>query len=211
MRSAILLYSPHTYQIAERILSNFHTIFFPTPNSDFLFVPSHRVTAKVNKINNIVSHGKMDEAVGLEFALGEPRLRITLSCKARANVLNPPFLPPNFSLTLQDADYRGVFSWNVKQLFIYVTVDYTTPLNGRNEVVIWDQIMEEHNDKIIKQRRIKPEYRLVDQARGLKGNQYNLTVHWNVMPWVGMLTTKKETFGPFEFPGGGAKESAESS
>jgi len=32
-----------------------------------------------------------------------------------------------------DADLRGVFNWNVKQLFLYITVDYASPVNVRAE------------------------------------------------------------------------------
>lgn len=160
--------------------------------------------ANVGRLSSIVTHGKMDEATGLEFSLGK-----TLTAKINHNakktrVFFPPYplsspaaIPSSFS----DADYRGVFSWNVKQLFLYVTVDYETALNGFNEIIVWDNIVTKE-EALIKQRRVKPEYRLVDQGKGLKGNSYNLTVHWNVMPWVGRLVTHKETFGSFKFPGG---------
>lgn len=34
-----------------------------------------------------------------------------------------------------DADLTGVFNWNVKQLFVYITADFATPSNVR---AAWD-------------------------------------------------------------------------
>jgi hypothetical protein len=41
-----------------------------------------------------------------------------------------------------DADLRSVFSWNTKQLFVYLQAEYSTPQNHLNEVVLWDQIVQ---------------------------------------------------------------------
>jgi signal peptidase complex subunit 3 len=41
-----------------------------------------------------------------------------------------------------DADLRSIFSWNTKQLFVYLQAEYSTPQNHLNEVVLWDQIVQ---------------------------------------------------------------------
>lgn len=41
-----------------------------------------------------------------------------------------------------NADFSKQFHWNVKQLFIYLVVEYATPTHPRNQVVIWDRIMK---------------------------------------------------------------------
>ena len=42
-----------------------------------------------------------------------------------------------------DADLRGAFSWNTKQLFVYVQAEYETPNNQLNQVVLWDVILQQ--------------------------------------------------------------------
>lgn len=42
-----------------------------------------------------------------------------------------------------EADLRSVFSWNTKQLFVYLQAEYETPSNKINQIVLWDAIIEE--------------------------------------------------------------------
>jgi len=46
----------------------------------------------------------------------------------------------NFDL---DADLRGVWNWNTKQLFVYVMAEYKTKNAQLNQAVIWDTIVQE--------------------------------------------------------------------
>ena len=39
-----------------------------------------------------------------------------------------------------------VYSRNVKQIFVMVTAEYTTPSNQLNQVVVWDAIIESPED-----------------------------------------------------------------
>ena len=41
------------------------------------------------------------------------------------------------------ADMRHLFNWNTKLVFIYVTAEYETQINGLNQIVIWDYIIED--------------------------------------------------------------------
>lgn len=41
------------------------------------------------------------------------------------------------------ADMRQLFDWNTKLVFIYVTAEYATQINGLNQIVIWDYIIED--------------------------------------------------------------------
>jgi signal peptidase complex subunit 3 len=41
------------------------------------------------------------------------------------------------------ADVRGLFTWNTKLVFLYVTAEYKTELNVLNQIVIWDYIIED--------------------------------------------------------------------
>lgn len=40
-----------------------------------------------------------------------------------------------------DADLSSLFTWNTKQLFVYVTAEWPGPENATNEAVIWDSII----------------------------------------------------------------------
>ena len=42
-----------------------------------------------------------------------------------------------------NADLRSIFSWNTKQLFVYVQAEYETEDNKRNEIVLWDSIIQQ--------------------------------------------------------------------
>lgn len=41
-----------------------------------------------------------------------------------------------------NADFRPAFSWNTKQLFVFVQAEYSTPTNHLNQVVLWDRIIQ---------------------------------------------------------------------
>lgn len=40
-----------------------------------------------------------------------------------------------------NADFRGAFRWNTKQLFLFVQAEYETAKNRYNQVVLWDAIL----------------------------------------------------------------------
>jgi len=39
------------------------------------------------------------------------------------------------------ADLENIFDWNVKQLFLYLSAEYSTKNNALNQVVLWDKIV----------------------------------------------------------------------
>lgn len=100
-----------------------------------------------------------------------------------------------FSFNL-DADLTGVWNWNVKQLFCYVTAEFVTPSNIRNELVIWDKIVTKPADAALLLKEQPVKYPLIDQHRELRGTVLSLTLHWDVMPITGVL-----------YSGGGGKHS----
>ncbi len=62
------------------------------------------------------------------------------------------------------ADLRGLFNWNVKQLFVWITADYVTPESPLNQVTIWDTIIES-SDKVdaeVYERNVEAKYPLSD-------------------------------------------------
>eukprot|EP01006_Ploeotia_vitrea_P067326 TRINITY_DN96962_c0_g1_i1.p1 TRINITY_DN96962_c0_g1~~TRINITY_DN96962_c0_g1_i1.p1 ORF type:complete len:181 (+),score=74.79 TRINITY_DN96962_c0_g1_i1:1-543(+) len=88
-----------------------------------------------------------------------------------------------------DADFAPVFHWNVKQLFVYITADYATPEHPRNRVVLWDRVVNRPDLYRVVLEDEKPEYDLVDMDRSLANSHVNITLHWDVMPNVGFLSS----------------------
>jgi len=87
-----------------------------------------------------------------------------------------------------DADLRGLFNWNVKQLFIFLTAEYETPSNKLNQVVLWDKIILRGEDAHLKLKEYNPKYYFWDDGNGLKGNpNVTLTLTWNIIPNAGGL------------------------
>ncbi|KAF1329270.1 Signal peptidase complex subunit 3, partial [Globisporangium splendens] len=85
-------------------------------------------------------------------------------------------------------DLSSVFNWNVKQLFVYVVAEYESEKNVKNQVVIWDKIVQTkdvaaklqfHNEGV--------EYFLSDQYDQLRGTNVTLRLEWDVMPVCGRL------------------------
>ncbi|KAK5627198.1 hypothetical protein RRF57_002913 [Xylaria bambusicola] len=124
-----------------------------------------------------------------------------------------------------DADLSSLFTWNTKQLFVYVTAEWPAAPSGAvagsgtnqtNKAIIWDTIItspsSDHLANIgpatLKKLRKSAAGKSVDPSRGklsLKNQRpkYQITyptgkvantedmtlhVHYNVQPWVGMLT-----------------------
>ena len=86
-----------------------------------------------------------------------------------------------------DADLTGVFNWNVKQLFAFVSATYATPTNAFAEVVIWDAIVPNVSAARLLGTDVLNKYPLVDQRAELRGADVALRLHWDVMPITGVL------------------------
>ncbi len=93
-----------------------------------------------------------------------------------------------------DADLTGVFNWNVKQLFAFVSATYATPTNAFAEVVIWDAIVPNVSAARLLGTDVLNKYPLVDQRAELRGADVALRLHWDVMPITGVL--KRGDSGP---------------
>ena len=99
-----------------------------------------------------------------------------------------------------DADFSSCFSWNTKQLFVFLQAEYATPENGLNQVVLWDKIIERRADAVVQQNPLRQKYALIDQGTNFRGMPLNLTVVWNVMPRVGMLSSASRSFAVGSLP-----------
>ncbi|KAJ3326597.1 DNA ligase (ATP) [Blyttiomyces sp. JEL0837] len=61
-----------------------------------------------------------------------------------------------------EADLSSLFTWNTKQLFVYVVVEYSTKTHKTNQIVIWDDIITKKDDAVINFKKQKPEYNAAD-------------------------------------------------
>ncbi|KAL7425587.1 hypothetical protein ACHAXH_000061, partial [Discostella pseudostelligera] len=93
-------------------------------------------------------------------------------------------------------DMNPAFHWNIKQLFVYVVATYATPTNPKNQIVLWDRIIEnidttaadgKGDGKIINESNVFVKYGLVDQGAELRGKEVELSLMWDHMPLTGML------------------------
>mmetsp|Transcript_34769 Transcript_34769/g.75399 ORF Transcript_34769/g.75399 Transcript_34769/m.75399 type:complete len:177 (+) Transcript_34769:114-644(+) len=104
------------------------------------------------------------------------------------------------------ADLRPAFHWNIKQLFVYVVAEYASDSNPRNQIILWDKIVEATDPdekKIIQQDNVFVKYALVDQADELRGKDVKLQLHWDHMPLTGSLHQdwqSEDTMSSFELP-----------
>jgi signal peptidase complex subunit 3 len=122
-----------------------------------------------------------------------------------------------------DADLSSLFTWNTKQVFVYVTAEWPNAdsANSTNTAVIWDSIITnpsadhllnvgpatlkklkkgsagksiDPSRGILKLKNQKPKYQITHPSGKIAETEnVVLKLHYNVQPWVGMLTWDLET------------------
>nr|QBH72896.1 microsomal signal peptidase 23 kd subunit [Franklinothrips vespiformis] len=86
-------------------------------------------------------------------------------------------------------DLSKLFNWNVKQLFLYLTAEYSTRNNEFNQVVLWDKIILRGDNAVIDFKNINTKYYFWDDGNGLRGHKnVTLTLSWNIIPNAGLLS-----------------------
>jgi signal peptidase complex subunit 3 len=98
------------------------------------------------------------------------------------------------------ADFRPLWTWNTKQLFIYVVVNYETEVHKVNQVVIWDRIIQQKEDAVLKLEKELAEYPVVDKGFNLRGIKANATVYWDMSPVAGFILRGSKGEANFKFP-----------
>eukprot|EP00252_Welwitschia_mirabilis_P008891 TRINITY_DN2113_c0_g2_i1.p1 TRINITY_DN2113_c0_g2~~TRINITY_DN2113_c0_g2_i1.p1 ORF type:complete len:168 (-),score=29.72 TRINITY_DN2113_c0_g2_i1:244-747(-) len=104
------------------------------------------------------------------------------------------------SLTLNvSADLRSMFTWNTKQVFVFIAAEYETKKNVLNQVSLWDAIIpsKEHGKFWT---HTTNKYGFTDQGSNLRGRKFNLTMHWHVMPRTGYMYAGKKVITGFQLP-----------
>lgn len=98
------------------------------------------------------------------------------------------------------ADLSSAFSWNTKQLFVFLQAEYETDENDVNQISLWDTIIERKEDAVINLKALRQEYAMIDQGKNFRGMPFNLTLTWDVMPKVGYLYMRSKTFAVGPLP-----------
>ncbi|KAG7333687.1 hypothetical protein KOW79_002094 [Hemibagrus wyckioides] len=81
-----------------------------------------------------------------------------------------------------------IFDWNVKELFLYLSAEYSTKSNALNQVVLWDKIVKRGENTKLELKEMKSKYYFFDDGNGLRANKnVTLTLSWNVVPNAGIL------------------------
>lgn len=104
------------------------------------------------------------------------------------------------SLTLNiSADLQSLFTWNTKQVFVFVAAEYESSQNALNQVSLWDGIIPSKEDaKFLIHTTNK--YRFIDQGSNLRSKDFNLTLHWHVMPKTGKMLADKIVMTGYRLP-----------
>uniref|UniRef100_A0A8C1XVF7 Signal peptidase complex subunit 3 n=1 Tax=Cyprinus carpio TaxID=7962 RepID=A0A8C1XVF7_CYPCA len=86
------------------------------------------------------------------------------------------------------ANLQPIFDWNVKELFLYLTAEYSTKSNALNQVVLWDRIVLRGDNTKLNLKDVKSKYFFFDDGSGLRANKnITLILSWNVVPNAGIL------------------------
>ncbi|KAL1536020.1 signal peptidase complex subunit 3B-like [Salvia divinorum] len=104
------------------------------------------------------------------------------------------------SLSLNiSANLESLFTWNTKQVFVFLAAEYGTPKNALNQISLWDGIIpsREHAKFWI---HAYNKYRFIDQGSNLRGKEFNLTLHWHVMPKTGKMFADKIVMSGYRLP-----------
>jgi len=92
-----------------------------------------------------------------------------------------------------DVDLTSEWNWDVKQIFMFLTASFETPGKTKggkpqiHNIVVWDAVIQEREDALFRLRGQKGKYPIVDFQSQLRGTEVELTLHWDIMPTVGLL------------------------
>ncbi|GEQ68994.1 hypothetical protein JCM33374_g2664 [Metschnikowia sp. JCM 33374] len=100
------------------------------------------------------------------------------------------------------ADLTPLFNWNTKQVFVYLTAEYEGKNGGSNKVTFWDKIITSKDGAVFDLKNARSKYSVWDLEKSFRERPANLTLEWNLQPWVGpLIFGKTETVSTFQFAG----------
>ncbi|KAK1302142.1 Signal peptidase complex subunit 3B [Acorus calamus] len=96
-------------------------------------------------------------------------------------------------------DLQSLFTWNTKQVFVFVAAEYETTKNSVNQISLWDHIVLD-KDQARFERQIINKYPLIDQGSNLRDKEVKIVLHWHVMPKTGRMASDKMVLSQFRLP-----------
>lgn len=85
-----------------------------------------------------------------------------------------------------ETDLTPLFTWNTKQVFVYLTAEYDGK-NTHNEVVFWDKIIPSKDNAHLKVKNGKSKYNVWGANDNLSGKELEFKLKWNIQPHIGPL------------------------
>jgi len=141
----------------------------------------------MNKMKSLKNHGGVDRALfsfDMHVSCGRPFLNAHIVSGSNSSVST------RRDARATQADMTPAFHWNIKQLFVYVVATYATPTNPKNQIVLWDRIVESTDPpekKVLREENVFVKYGLIDQGAELRGTEMELSLMWDHMPLTGVL------------------------
>ncbi|KAM0944335.1 putative signal peptidase I [Dioscorea sansibarensis] len=96
-------------------------------------------------------------------------------------------------------DLRSTFTWNTKQVFVFLAAEFETEKNVVNQISVWDHIIPDKEHAKF-QTQVPSKYPLTDQGSNLKGKKIELVLHWHIMPKTGKMIQDKLPLSHFYLP-----------
>ncbi|QRV94342.1 SPC22 domain-containing protein [Ceratobasidium sp. AG-Ba] len=155
---------------------------------------------RINNISAFVSSCLMGLLVAISVVsyiqlsvIGEPTGRLEVKPMGVQRAVSRPYSRKEQDIAFYrfdvQADLSQLFTWNTKQLFVYIIADYTNEKGISNEVVLWDRIVRRKRDARLNLESARGRYALRDPSLTFRNaSPANFTLKYNVMPWIGGLT-----------------------
>ncbi|KAI6208693.1 Isopentenyl-diphosphate Delta-isomerase [Aphelenchoides besseyi] len=76
------------------------------------------------------------------------------------------------------ADLAPVFNWNVKELYVFLSI---------NEITLWDKYYKRFENVVVNEEHVSPYYYFADDGTNLLGRNVSLVLRWTVVPNAGYM------------------------
>ncbi|KAH3903224.1 signal peptidase complex subunit SPC3 SCDLUD_000843 [Saccharomycodes ludwigii] len=86
-----------------------------------------------------------------------------------------------------NTDLSPLFTWNTKQVFVYLTGAYNSTSTSSSEVTFWDKIITDKKNADLDLHAVMGKYSVWDKQNGFSNKDLQLKLHWNIQPFVGNL------------------------
>jgi len=136
-------------------------------------------------------------SVSTYFENREPDVKFKINAIDIRSLAQNDVMTINFDL---NTDMNKLFTWNTKQFFVYLFIEYNSTVYEVNEIVFWDVFFNKTEEAVLYYPETTCEYELVDKGHNFRNKSYNVYFAWNETPWSGLLSWKKKLIYSSTFP-----------